>query len=182
MPRLTTLWTASGAASLVLGFLALLNPAGAGVATLSLIAIGLGLAGVMQAAAAFDENGWRDRAAPLLLALAMIGLAVLTFRLPAIGASLLVAMFAALFLISGIAKMLWAWLGRGEGFLWPALLSGLLSVLLSVLIMVDLHERALRLLGLLIGIELMLNGLVLLSAASSVRRLRKNLEERRYVA
>lgn len=178
MPSLSRIIIGFGALSLVAGLLAVLNPFAASIAAATLAALGLFAAGVGKAAAAIDADGWRERAAPTLAAAALSAISAVVLLRPVAGAGALLTLVGALLLVSGVAKLLWAARRRGDGVFWPALVSGLLSVLLAWFVFADLRAGRIGLLGVLLGVELMLNGMVLMAAGAAARKLARHVRGR----
>ena len=78
---------------------------------------------------------------------------------------------AVLFLMTGVAKTMFALsLKPASGWVW-VLASGLVSVALGVMILAGLPATATTILGLLLGIELISNGVLFLFVALGLRKL-----------
>jgi uncharacterized membrane protein HdeD (DUF308 family) len=90
---------------------------------------------------------------------------------PLAGAIPLTLLVAVLFLATGVAKTMFALALRpASGWVW-VLASGLVSVVLGVMILAGLPATATTILGLLLGIELVSNGVLFLFVALGLRRL-----------
>jgi uncharacterized membrane protein HdeD (DUF308 family) len=79
-----------------------------------------------------------------------------------------------LFAASGITRLISAFQMQKTSFFWPMLISGAFSVILAGYIVANFFEIAPSLLGLLLGIELLLNGMGLIILALFLRT-NKNL-------
>ena len=81
-----------------------------------------------------------------------------------------------LFAASGIARLIMAFSMRNTQFFWPMLLSGVLTVLLAAYITANFFEVAPGLLGILLGIELLFNGIGLIVLAFFLKFARGQLK------
>ncbi|WP_226781998.1 DUF308 domain-containing protein [Oceaniglobus trochenteri] len=78
-----------------------------------------------------------------------------------------------LLLATGVLRIVLSWRMRNTRFFWPMLISGALSVLLGGYIWANFAAVGPQLLGILLGIELLLNGLGLIALSFFVRAARK---------
>ena len=107
-----------------------------------------------------------------------LGLGVLSLRVgfvlvadPLAGSIPLTLLVAVLFLVTGAAKTMFALsLKPVSGWVW-VLASGLISAALGIMILAGLPATATTILGLLLGIELMSNGVLFLFVALGMRKL-----------
>ena len=90
---------------------------------------------------------------------------------PLAGSISLTLLVAVLFLITGIAKTMFALALRPLGGWAWVLLSGVVSLLLGVLILTNFPASAATILGLLLGVELVSNGVLFLFVALGLRKL-----------
>lgn len=158
-------WMIVGVISLVGGVLALINPFAATVTAQQLVGWIALLAGITQAVAIFQADGWNGR----LFALAMtalflfLGWSILAHPLAAIVS--LTLTIALLFLASGIFKALFSFALRGTGFFWTVLLSGLASAIFGFMVLSNFPQSATIMLGVLLAVELISNGVSLIAFA-----------------
>jgi uncharacterized membrane protein HdeD (DUF308 family) len=78
---------------------------------------------------------------------------------------------AILFLVTGIGKLFMAFEFRGQNGFWMFLISGALSVLLAIMVFNNFNEAAGRLLGLILAIELISNGVTMIAISMAVKRM-----------
>lgn len=159
-----------GVLSLLGGMFALLNPYIASVFVLQLVAFLFIFLGVMQVAFTLRSPfglSWFDLGMGVLQILLGVMLATNVLG----GLVSLTLILAFLFMLEGVILVMaginlrpfrsWIWLVVG----------GVISILLSVFVLMNLPEAAATLLGLLLGIDLMSNGLWLVAAGLTLRDL-----------
>lgn len=127
--------------------------------------------GVVQFAHILRQTAGWDRVWRLLLALvtAIAGLSLLLF--PLSGTITITFVLVVWFWVSGATKIGAWWRMRGVEGSWMLGLNGLVSVVSGALIWADLPSSAAWAVGLLVGIELLLCGMSLISAGLEGRRL-----------
>ncbi len=150
-----------GVLLLIAGILILGNAIIATVASVLFIgwlALASGIMGIVAALFRIGKEGFWSTALSggLLTALGIMilvnpGAAILTLTL----------MAGALFLTIGITRIIAAFEFRA--LLWPVLLAGIISAILGVIVLFNLIPASLTLLGVLVGIEVLVDGLSLLT-------------------
>lgn len=169
--RASWVWLAIlGAISLVGGILALINPFAATLAAVFLAGWTFLLFGVLQLIQAFRTTGWPGFLWSLLLGLLTVAVGISLLINPTAGALSLTMLVAVLFLVLGVVKILYAFSLRpvpGWGF---AALSGAISILLGIMIIADYPWSATAVLGILLAVELLSNGIFLLVVALGLRK------------
>lgn len=154
-------WLVLGLLSVLFGILAL----GHAVAVSVWIAVFTGslllLAGVIQAIVGIsDTGGWNKFVSVMLgLLVAVLGLSFL--RNPLEGVVSLTLLVTLGIAAAGVFRLIWAFRMRHTGYFWMMLLSGALSILLAGYIFANFEQASERLLGILLGVELLFNGLAL---------------------
>lgn len=162
-------WLILGVLSLAFGFFVLANPIEASVAVTTLAGIMFALAGVFQVFGGFGEEGIFGKVMGIGLGILMLFLGFSLMFHPLEGVISLATLVTILFAASGIARVISAFQMRETPFFWPMLLSGAFSVLLAGYIVANFFEVAPSLLGLLLGIELLFNGMSLIVLALFLR-------------
>ncbi|KGF71006.1 hypothetical protein LL06_01985 [Hoeflea sp. BAL378] len=153
------------------GFLALINPFGATIFAVTLAGWVFLVQGVIQLIHAFRVRDWSGFIWSLGLAVLSLLVGFVLVADPLAGSIPLTLIVAVLFLATGIAKIMFALSLRGaSGWIW-VLASGLISVALGVMILAGLPSTAATILGLLLGIELISNGVLFLFVALGLRNL-----------
>lgn len=153
------------------GFLALLNPFGATIFAVTLAGWVFLIQGFIQIIHAFRVRDWPGFIWSLGIGVLSLLVGVILVADPLAGAIPLTLLVAVLFLATGVAKIMFALsLRPASGWVW-VLVSGLVSAALGVLILAGLPASATTILGLLLGIELVSNGVLFLFVALGLRKL-----------
>lgn len=153
------------------GVFALWNPLAATL-TVTLLAGWIFLfLGVVQIVQSFSVNDWSGFVWALLLGAATAVVGVVLLFDPLAGMVSLTILVAVLFLVGGVAKIMFALSLRPvAGWAW-VLASGALSILLGLMIFANFPWSAVSVLGILLGIELLSNGILYLFVALGLRKL-----------
>ncbi|AKI00792.1 hypothetical protein IMCC20628_02088 [Hoeflea sp. IMCC20628] len=153
------------------GFMALLNPFGATILAVVLAGWIFLMQGVIQVVHAFRVRDWPGFMWSLGLGVLSLIVGFVLVADPLAGSVPLTLLVAVLFLLTGVAKTMLAFaLKPASGWVW-VLASGLISVVLGVMILAGLPSSATTILGLLLGIELVSNGVLFLFVALGLRKL-----------
>jgi len=164
-------WLLLGLLSVGLGLLALGNMVAASVAVTTLTGLFFLVAGALQAAAGLSGVTFGSRPLSVVLGSLMAILGISFLANPLEGAVSLALLVLILLGLSGILRLSFAWWMRQTGFYWPMLATGALTILLAALIATNFAEMSTRLLGLLLGVELLFNGAGLVVIALFLRGL-----------
>ncbi|RNF35088.1 HdeD family acid-resistance protein [Paracoccus methylarcula] len=160
-------WIVLGGLSIVAGVLALANPLAATLTAERLAGWSFLFIGVLEIFAVFQQKSWRGRIWAILAGLAFAILGVMLLARPLAGILSLTLIVAILFLVAGAVKLAMAFsLERGNGF-WLILLSGALSIVLALMIFANFPASAATILGVLLAIELISNGVSMIALSSS---------------
>lgn len=164
-------WLLLGLLSVFFGILVLGNAAIATMAITTLTGAMLLAAGGFQIAGGVSTAGSTgSRILGILIGLLMGFLGVNFLFNPLEGAISLTLLVMLLLAASGTLRTLFSWRMRETAFFWPMLLSGALSLLLAGYIFANFAAATLTLLGVMLGIELLLNGTGLMIFAFAMRR------------
>ncbi len=171
--RKSWIWMAIFAViSLVGGVLALLNPFAATLAATLMAGWAFALLGVLQIVQAFQVQGWGGFIWALLFGILTLVVGGSLLFNPLAGMVSLTLLVAVLFLAIGVVKVMYAFSLRPvTGWGW-VLLSGIVSVVLGVMILADFPWAVGSILGILLGVELISNGVLFLFVALGLRNLR----------
>lgn len=90
----------------------------------------------------------------------LLVLGVFFLRNPGAAALTLTLLAGTLFLIAGITRLVAGF--RDTRYRWPLLLGGIVSTVLGLIVLFNLLEATLALLGILVGVEALVDGIVLL--------------------
>lgn len=161
-------WLIIGIISILFGLIAILNPFAASIAVEQLISWIFIVVGAIQIYSAWKTQrfSWVMLSGAIGL---LVGLMMLTNPLAALVS--LTTMISILLLLIGVAKLLASWKLRATPYFGFVMFSGLLSVLISIVIFANLPGAAATLLGLLLAIELISNGISLLAYSVIIKKL-----------
>ncbi|MCV6587390.1 MAG: DUF308 domain-containing protein [Marinibacterium sp.] len=166
-------WVLLGVLSILFGVFALGAPIIASVAVTLSTGILFLISGGAQIVLGFGATGTGNKIFGVLLGAMMAFLGWSFIAHPLEGTLTLSLVFIILFLISGVTRMVWALQARGSEFFWPMLIMGLLTLVLAVVVLANYGSEPtslLPLLGILMGIELLLNGIGLVSLGLFLRK------------
>lgn len=156
--------------SLVGGVLALFNPFAATLAATLMAGWAFAILGVIQLVQAFQVRGWGGFVWSLLFGVLTLVVGISLIFNPLAGMVSLTLLVAVMFLIMGAIKLMYGFSLRPvSGWGW-VLASGILSLALGIMILADFPYSATAVLGILLGIELLSNGVLFLLVALGLRR------------
>lgn len=139
----------------------------ASITILSLVAL---IGGVLMAIHAFQARAWKTFLIQSLFAALYVGLGIFIWISPIAALQGLTIWLAAMFLVTGAMRLIAAFqnwsLGGG---MWPAL-SGVLSLLLGILILNNWPQASLWVPGMLLAIELILQGWAMIFLGQALKR------------
>ena len=152
-------WVLLGALSLVGGIVVLGNTVFASIAVTSITGAAFLVSGGVQIAGGLNEAKMSHKVFSIGMGAlaAFLGLSFL-FN-PLEGAISLALLITILLAVGGVARITFAWTMKQSRFFWPMLISGALSVLLAAYILANFAATSVQLLGVLLGVELLFNGL-----------------------
>lgn len=169
-PRAWLIILGVGAISSLAGCLAMANefleapPSSIALGALMLLTGGLSLLPVLNEAHRLFGRYWQIAGCAYLLA------AAAAFADPSFEARALTLLLAGCLAISGGARLSAAISWRGYGFGWP-LMSGLASLAFAATLANDWPEPARKLLGLVLAIDMLVQGIMLMLLANSSRKM-----------
>ncbi len=168
----TWVWMAVLAVISILGgVFALFDPFAATIAAVMLAGWFFSLLGVVQLIHAFSVRDWSGFIWFLGLGVLGIVLGIMLISRPLEGAVSLTLVVAVLFILTGALKAMFSLSARPvKGWGW-GLVSGLISLLLGIMILADFPASAQGILGILLGIELLSNGILFLFLALGLKNL-----------
>lgn len=165
---------AIGVLLVICGMLGLIAETAFSFASISILGAVAFVGGVFMAIHAFQSKGWRTFLIQSLFAALYIGLGVFVWMAPLAALEGLTIWLAALFLVTGVLRLIAAFQnGSGASMLWPAL-SGVLTIILGVMILNSWPEGATWVPGLLLAIELLLQGWALIFIGLAIKRASQN--------
>ncbi|WP_353432715.1 DUF308 domain-containing protein [Polynucleobacter sp. MWH-UH23A] len=147
---------------IILGMIGVAGQVLFSLVSVNVLGIFLFAGGVLQAIHAFKSAGWKSVTIQLIFAILYIGAAIYVWVFPIPALEAITLWLAAIFFVTGFLRLIAALQHRhfAEWF-WLAL-SAAISILMGVLIMNNFPSSSLWLPGLLIAIELLLQGWSLL--------------------
>lgn len=158
-------WLIAGMASLAGGLFALANPLAATLTSVLLTGYLFMAVGLLMLISIFSDTSWSSRLLSLLLGLAVLFVGINIVSNPLRGVLSLTVLVAIMMLVIGVLRIVYAF-----GLPTPALkalliLSGVVSVLLGLMIFSNFPYSAAVVLGILLAIELISNGISLIALA-----------------
>ena len=161
---------ALGIAGVLLGTLGLAMAFALTIASVIVFGALLAVGGGIQLVDAFKCKGWKSTLWHVLIALLYLAAGIIVFADPLMATYLLTAMLAGAIVAVGILRIVMAFDMRGHrGWIWT-LVSGLASLVLGGLIFYQWPVSALWVIGLLIALELIINGWAYIVIALAARR------------
>jgi uncharacterized membrane protein HdeD (DUF308 family) len=169
--RVSTILFVLGAFFVLGGILALANPFAASLTVTVLTGAVFLVGGVLQTWFAFSDQTMPHRVWNGFIGLVGILAGVSLLANPLGGVLSLTLLLAILFVMTGVARIAGAIALRGNVLFWPLLLSGVASVVLGGLILTMFPDAASNVLGLLLGLELVAEGVALVILGIAARKL-----------
>lgn len=161
---------ALGVALIVLGIAAFVLPVAASIAVEALVAAAMLIGGVLQGVHAWRTEGWKARSLAIVSALLYLAGAVLLFLNPLAGLVALTLVAISVILADGVLRLLMGFRMRpAEGWGWLAV-SGALSIVVGIFLFALFPAISLTLLGLLLGISFVMEGVAYVALAIMARR------------
>jgi uncharacterized membrane protein HdeD (DUF308 family) len=148
-----------GIASIIAGVLALLNPFPASLAAVKLAAWAFLIIGAVQIFEAFSSKSWGGKLWTLLLGIVAVLIGIDLLGEPLAGLIKLTVVLGIMFVLSGIFKFIVGWRVQRTDFKIAVLISGVASLIIGLIIMSNFPASAATSLGILLGIELISNGI-----------------------
>ncbi len=142
--------------------------------TINILGAFLIFGGMLQFAHAIKSRGWKSVSVQIALAILYIVAGLFTWLFPIPALEAITLWLAAIFFITGFLRLISAFQHRHFGEWFWMILSSAISILMGILIMNGYPATSLWLPGLLIAIELLLQGWSLLFMGLAARNLMKN--------
>jgi uncharacterized membrane protein HdeD (DUF308 family) len=143
--------------------------------SINVLGIFLFAGGVLQALHAMKSKGWKSVGVQMLLAILYIAASIFTWSFPIPALEAITLWMAAIFFATGVLRFIAAFQHRHfNEWIW-LVLSAAISILMGVLIMNSFPASSLWLPGLLIAIELILQGWSLLFLGLAAKSVAKSL-------
>jgi uncharacterized membrane protein HdeD (DUF308 family) len=141
--------------------------------TINILGAFLIFGGALQFAHALKSSGWKSVGIQIILAILYVAAGIYTWAFPIPALEAITLWLAAIFFVTGFLRLISAFQHRHfQEWFW-LVLSSAISILMGVLIMTGYPESSLWLPGLLIAIELPLQGWSLLFLGLAARSLTK---------
>jgi len=157
--------------SIVGGLLALFNPFAATLAATLMAGWAFAILGAVQIVQSFQVRGWGGFLWALLLGVLALIVGISLIANPLEGMISLTLLVAVLFLVTGVIKIVFSFSLRPIwGWGW-VLASGIVSLVLGIMILAEFPWSARSVLGILLGVELLSNGILYLLIALGLRKL-----------
>ena len=167
-------WLLLGILSVAFGVFVLGNTLLATLAVTTLTGFLFLISGAFQIFAGFTDETRANKVFSIALGALMAFLGLSFLYNPLGGMISLTLLILLLLAASGIVRLILAFRMKATRFFWPMLISGALSLLLAAYIAVNFAAASVSLLGILMGIELVFNGLGMIVLAFFVRTAGRN--------
>jgi uncharacterized membrane protein HdeD (DUF308 family) len=141
--------------------------------TINILGAFLIFGGALQFAHALKSSGWQSVGIQIILAILYVAAGIYTWAFPIPALEVITLWLAAIFFVTGFLRLISAFQHRHFREWFWLVLSSAISILMGVLIMIGYPESSLWLPGLLIAIELLLQGWSLLFLGLAARSLTK---------
>ncbi|WP_424967097.1 MULTISPECIES: HdeD family acid-resistance protein [unclassified Dinoroseobacter] len=152
-------WVLLGLLSLICGIIVLGNTVLASVAVTAVTGALFLFAGAAQIAGGLQAESMGSKLFSIGMGALAAFLGISFLFHPLEGAISLALLITILLAVSGGARIVFAWTMKQTQFFWPMLISGALSILLAGYILANFATASAQLLGVLLGVELLFNGL-----------------------
>ncbi len=153
------------------GVMAVANPFAASLAVTTLVGVFLLVSGAMQLWLAYRDNTLPHRVWTIITALIALVAGVSLLANPLQGVISLTLLIGALLLVNGAVRIAMSFRQRDQMVYWVLLLSGAASAVIGILVLTNLLAAATTLLGLLLGIQLLADGIALIALGIIARKL-----------
>jgi len=158
---------------IVLGMIGIAGQVMFSFVSVNVLGIFLFAGGVLQGIHAFQSSGWKSVGIQIIFAILYIAAALYVWVFPIPALEVITLWLAAIFFVTGVLRLISAFQHRHfNEWIW-LVLSSAISILMGVLIMNNFPASSLWLPGLLIAIELLLQGWSLLFLGFAARSLTK---------
>lgn len=174
----TTSWgwsVVSGIALMIIGVMAMTYSVMASVLSVLVLGWTLIIAGIVLTVQAFRTRDWSGFLLNVLGAVIAVMTGVVLLRHPAAGMVVLTTALAIYFLVAGIVRTVGAFSLRYPSWGWSAA-SGVLGIILGVLLLRDWQVASLWFIGFAVGLDLLIEGVGLLTFGFAVRRVGQLVE------
>lgn len=152
-----------GTLSIIAGLLALFNPFAASLAVTTFTGWAFIILGVLQIIEAIRAKDLGGKMWTLLLGIVALVLGINILANPMEGLISLTIILGAMFLVSGIFKLIVGFGVHSSVLKWAIVLSGTISCLLGLMVLSNMPGAATIALGVVLAIELISNGISLVS-------------------
>ncbi|SDJ00934.1 HdeD family acid-resistance protein [Aliiruegeria lutimaris] len=159
------LWFLMALIAIAGGVFALANPIAASVAATVIAGWMFLLIGIVQVVAGFRAEGTGAKIWNILLGLLAVVLGIMILGEPLKSMVALTTVVAAMFVATGISKIILSFSLQDRGFFWMVLISGIASLVLGLMIFANFPASAVSSLGILLGINLIFDGTSALAMA-----------------
>ncbi len=120
------------------------------------------------------EKKWHGRMTNILVALLYIGLSIVIFINPVAASAALTLVLGGLFLFIGVLRIVYGIRCRKNGWKWLLpVIAGIIDCILALVIVLNWPVSGLLVIGLIVSIELIMNGWILTLTALATRKLEK---------
>lgn len=174
--KTSTWWIIAGVLSLLASFLAFAKPLGATLTAELIAGWGFLFVGILQLVSTFIVQGTGNKIWSILWGLLSAYLGVSLLSNPLEGILTLTYAVGLLFLATGLVRLFLAFSMRSSSAFMMLILSSIISILLGGLVLYNYPDAAPWLLGTMLAVDLLFNGIALLSLGMAGRKVETAFE------
>ncbi len=162
---------ALGITEMVLGVFSLFLPLASGIAVIALIGMALMIGGILRLFVSFASDSFGSGTLSFLWGLVIASVGFFIFTHPGAGLATLTLMLSIMFFVSGLVACIVSFeMKREHGWGWM-LAGGIIQIILALMVWRQFPLTGVWLVGVLVGIGLLSNGLTSLMVGILARRL-----------
>ncbi len=174
-PSVTWLYV-MGILTALLGLVAIGSPAVAGTAVVYIVGGIMLIVGITQVVAGLQAEGLSHKLLPLILGTVTALGGIATLAHPVLGMEILTMILAAYFVAEGIWKVVASFSFRpAQGWI-AVLFSGIITWVLGAMIWVQWPASGMWAIGILVGVNLLMTGIALISVAMTIGQIVDKIE------
>ena len=154
-----------GILGVIAGLMALLNPFGASLVVTAIAGWSFLILGILQIIDGLRAQGWSGKMWSVLLGVVAVFLGVNLLGEPLKGMLVLTTLVGIMFLVSGLFKLMVGMQIENPQLKWTVMFSGIISAFLGFMVLSNLPQSAATMLGVLLAVELLSNGVSMIALA-----------------
>ncbi|SHJ00017.1 Uncharacterized membrane protein HdeD, DUF308 family [Shimia gijangensis] len=154
-----------GILGIIAGLMALFNPFGASLVVTAIAGWSFLILGILQIFEGLRAQGWSGKMWSILMGVIAVFLGVNLLGEPLKGMLVLTTLVGIMFLASGLFKLIIGLRIENPQLKWAVMFSGIISAFLGFMVLSNLPQSAATMLGVLLAVELLSNGVSMIALA-----------------